>query len=148
MSKYSVRNVKTFRGMDCPGFNCSLYKDGKRVGEVDNDGSGGETCFWFKDRNEKNEFEAYVKSLPPVHYPPTAASSDDGLTLEMSGDLYVDQLLEEHDLAKKCRKKTLFRKPGEEGWYYLNRPFGPEEKAWLVAKYGKDVEILNERLTA
>ena len=34
---YELKNVKTFRGMEgCGGFTATLYKDGKKIGEVGN----------------------------------------------------------------------------------------------------------------
>ena len=29
---YTVKNVKNFQGREGDGFECSLYKDGKRIG--------------------------------------------------------------------------------------------------------------------
>jgi hypothetical protein len=45
---YSVKNVKTFRGMDTEGFNATLCREKVKVAECVNDGHGGETFFrWF-----------------------------------------------------------------------------------------------------
>lgn len=69
---------------------------------------------------------------------------------------WVNRLVEEEvsrrTLKRKCAKSTLFRIPGttyRDGEYHVVKaPFEPRVKAHLVQKYGPEVEILNERVSA
>ena len=40
MPTYEVKNVKSFRGMEGYGFECSLYKAGKRIVDIPSESSG------------------------------------------------------------------------------------------------------------
>lgn len=46
---YSVKGVKTYRGMEGEGFNASLYRNGKRVALVIDDATGGPLMFEWLD---------------------------------------------------------------------------------------------------
>ena len=50
---YTVKNVKTFTGMEGLGWECSLYKDGKRLGTVLDDAHGGMLIFHIDKAEEK-----------------------------------------------------------------------------------------------
>lgn len=65
-----VKNVKSFSGMECPGFNASLYADGKKVALVIDEGNGGEILFQWsakspeERKSDEHKVNAYVDSLP------------------------------------------------------------------------------------
>ena len=52
MENYSVKAVKTFHGHDGNGWECKLYRDGKRVAIVVEDGWGGGLQFHWNDHGE------------------------------------------------------------------------------------------------
>lgn len=60
---YTVENVKTFTGREELGWECSLYKDGQRLGTVLDDAHGGNLMFSIS-RTEIETLEAYCKTLP------------------------------------------------------------------------------------
>ena len=45
-TKFQVKALKTFKGMDGIGVNVNMYKDGKQIGEFIDEANGG--CLWIK----------------------------------------------------------------------------------------------------
>jgi len=164
MSKYEVKNVKSFRGREGYGFNASLYRDGKRVAHVDDEGNGG--CyryhwldweagrveipttvngkdFMLKVTREQKAFMEHVK----------AAGKYGDFEPE---DSCVAELVDEYEANKQykkwCKKSIVFRLKGdEEGkWRMLRAKYGDKRAVqFLKDKYGDKLEeILNERFAA
>jgi hypothetical protein len=124
MPNYSIKNLKTFRGMEGQGFNLTLYRDGIKVATVDDDANGG--CFhfhWF-DRNEESILKKHCESLPNCG------------PFEIM-DAFVDELVNDALLSKKMlsslKKKTLFVM--NELLYTVNAPYTPELGVRLQARY-------------
>lgn len=122
---YTIRNVKTFMGHEGPGYNIVLLRDGQKVAEVIHEGNGGEPYIYWQDieaeqvkanvTNNKGEplsffstpegkiFYEFLETLPrqkateemKEYFP-------DGL--KMDEDLYMWQLLEEHEQAKEVKR--------------------------------------------
>jgi hypothetical protein len=154
---YSVKNVKSFMGMEGYGFNCSLYRNGKKVGFCIDDASGGDMHPIQWDRNidwkeEQRLLNAHVKSLPKVK-----SSFGNGKEMELTIDegWFVTELVNKWELdrdirkmKKQCSAKTLFRHSNcKRGSYMiLGSPYSDEVKARLIREHGKDVEIFNEVL--
>jgi len=61
-----LRNVKyaAFASEETPCFSAAVFIDGKRVGEVSNDGHGG--CHRYSSREVEKRLDAYAKTLPPI----------------------------------------------------------------------------------
>lgn len=152
---FEVKKVKNFMGMDCPGYNCDLYCDGKLIAHVMNDGSGGETRFTymengkevFRESATQQQFEAYCKSLPPLSF-------EDGEPMTMDPELFVAELLEKFGAEKKvkrdCSKHVCFKLPNDgEGQFRTlkNTPFNEASKVVVLRKYPEAV-FLNEALIA
>ncbi|GAH34833.1 unnamed protein product, partial [marine sediment metagenome] len=51
--KYTIKNIKTFRGHDGQGYNATLYRDGKRIAVLIEFASGGPLDIEWLDRDEK-----------------------------------------------------------------------------------------------
>ena len=165
--KYEIKNLKTFMGMDCPGYNCALYRDGKRVAEVVDDGSGGEPRFhwldWeklkvqipvanrpgtdpgsfgmYKGTPEEALLQEHVKDMvfPPSEYD---RPGEEPLHMGMDGFVgtLVSDLQEQKHLARMVRGKTAYRLVGQAKgeWWTINAPFSKELKARIVLKNGAD----------
>jgi hypothetical protein len=145
---YSIKNLKTWETHDGGGFQATLYRDGKRIGLVTNDGWGG--CNHYDlPREEIDALEAYAKTLGTL---PADPRYPDLPALEYDGDLVVDELVSAFEIRKAWRrdakKNLLFSIDGEdprEGWRRLKyesaavlaRP-GVREKGlgYLRDKYG------------
>lgn len=152
--QYEVKGVKSFVGNEGYGFNCSLYRNGKKIGFcIDDAGGGGmESVQWDRKIDWKEEqklLDKHVKGLPKVQ-----SSFGDG-TMELTIDegWFVTELVtkweKEKELKKfrrQCTTKTLFStKEQNKGEYYvLKQAYGERIKTHLETKYGKDVEIFNE----
>ena len=137
---YSVKNVKTFMGSDCPGYACSLYKEGRRVATVLDAGNGGCIDYTFNDKKDEAEFYSYVNQ-----------SKDPNLRILDYNDpdclLYL--LVNDYMRKKDCKKWTLFSVgEGEEIEHLMiKKKYSPEIKKFLEEKY-KDryLNILNEEI--
>lgn len=150
--KIELKNIKfaAFATEETHCFNATVYLDGTRSGTVSNEGHGGPNR--YEPFALEKTIDAYAKTLPPID---TSDMYDDGKvhTMESSADILIGNLMNswlvDRDLKRHCSKKVLFKIPGETykpGEYNtVKGKFTPEVKAYLVNKYGKDVEILNER---
>jgi hypothetical protein len=142
---YQIKNVKSFMGMDFPGYNLSLYKGKTKIAEVINDGSGGMTEFRYTNQEVKKEFETMLKSLPEY-------DDDFGEKSVIDEEVFVYILLNEYEIEKKlkreCKKKTLYRLKGDatDQYRFVKFEFTPKVKEYLIKKYGDNlIEIANER---
>lgn len=149
---YTVKNVKTFRGMEGQGFECSLYKDGKKIGTVTDDAQGGPYRFFLK-KGEEEILQAHAKTLPklPWGFTPHPPLDPDGMTQD--ADIVVNNLvedfLEEKRLRKMCKSKIIFTLHSDKGpvaYWEMKNIFSPKMRTYLQDKYGDDLkEIINER---
>ena len=139
LASYSVRNVKTFIGMEGPGFNATLCRDGKPVAFVIDDANGG--CFHFQWTSppEGTALEAICKQIPPTDF--------EGLSIAYSPDRFLSQLVDDYENDKRLRriakKKTLFRIKGDDPdeWRTLN-VVGEKARQYLARKYGEQLEAI------
>ncbi len=147
---YSVKGVKSFQGREGLGFECSLYKDGKRLGTVtDVANGGGQLQMNLKTREQETELEDYCKTLPQLSY------MNDGKEKFFDSDpcIFVGGLVDKWETNKThkrwCKKATVFRIDGDkEGQYRsISTKFDARVKAHLDKKYpDKGLYILNEHL--
>ncbi len=147
---YTVKNVKTFTGREGLGWECSLYKDGQRLGTVLDDAHGGNLMFSI-DRAEEKALEDYCKTLPKR---PWGFDGDDldPEGCDVSGEIFVSDLvgdfLENRDMKKRCKTHTVFTlKDGEKNAIWsMKSLFTPKVKKHLQDKHGDNLkEIVNER---
>lgn len=147
-SQYSVKNYKHFNGHDGQGFDLTLYRDGKRIGTVSDDGWGGEYNYNL-DPGEMADLDAYAKALPPYE--------GFGEPPGYNADMVIGEILEEMDLAKTLdrwsKTKTVFFLPGDDvvkdGYHTLKAPYGEPALKFLADKYaGQGAQVWNPRTKA
>ena len=155
---YSVKNVKSFMGREGYGFNCSLYRDGKKVGSCIDDASGGEMygIDWDAKVDRKEEqrlLDCHIKGLPKVK----SSFGDGKMTLTIDEGWFVTELVnlfekekEIRKIRRQCLTKTLVRKADmKKGSYSIYNGRYQENFAKLLReKHGEDVEIFNEVFAA
>jgi len=148
---YSVKGVKSFMGREGHGFTCSLYKDGKRLGEVTDvcDG-GGMLQMNLKTRKDESELEAFCTTLPQLSY----MHKDEEHFYNSDPCIFVGGLVDKFEANKThkrwCKKQTVFRIDGDkEGEYRtISNVFDARVKAHLEKKYPDNgLYIVNEHLT-
>lgn len=108
MEKYSVKNVKSFMGMEGYGFNATVYRGNKRIGLAIDEGCGGPLTLRI-DQDELDELEKHVKTLPdhvcnfddPATGKPCVMSFTTGLFIS---DM-VEKVLYAQDIYKKSKNK-------------------------------------------
>lgn len=161
---YTVRKVKSFRGMEGFGMNAELLKDGKPVAFVIDEGNGGEMNFeWydhkaprvevngigfggetikFKGTPEEADLYAFCATIPPT---PSEYEWNKGNMNYTTPDIYIEGLVaaveEQQRLKKAAKTKTMFTVNGVE--YSINAPYTPAIKVHLEAKYPTGLKILN-----
>jgi hypothetical protein len=137
-------------GREGYGYECSVYKDGKRLGTVtDVANGGGHLQMNLKTREDEAALEAYCKTLPQLSY------MNDGKEHFYDSDpcIFVGGLVDKFEANKThkrwCKKQTVFRIDGDkEGEFRtISAVFDARVKAHLDKKYpDKGLYILNEHL--
>lgn len=143
---YSVKNFKTFMGMDMTGFNFSMYKDNKKVADVTNDGGGGETEVGFLSDAVETDFNNMLKLLPEYYCDISKRNC------KFNEEDFVNELAAQYEEDKKlkrlCKTKTLFITAdcGQNECRTVKHVFNANVKKFIQNKYKKDlIEIINER---
>lgn len=122
--QYAIKSFKTFRSMEGGGFNATLYRDGNKVALVDDEGNGGPLSFqWVDhaapavsriithvDKTVPSGQREHTVSLSPeaalLHDYTTAmpASKMFGMELPMDSELFIGNLVEDHQASQKIKK--------------------------------------------
>lgn len=102
--KYEIKNLKTFNGHDGGGFECSLYRDGKRVATVFNSGCGG--CNEYSFPSQNNMAITVMKELMQLAV--ELDPSCDGYV--EAHDLYIAHLVDCKENNRLAKNAVLFRK--------------------------------------
>lgn len=165
---YSVCKVKSFTGMEGPGFNAELCCDGKAVAFAIDEGCGGEVMLQWQDWKETKveaEITRYDKTKATIKCSPAEAAcrdycrgklaypGDDTLgDLELDPESLVSNLVFEAQrqarLRRQCRTKTLFRlrSDGPDNYRIVKKKYSAELEDWIRKRHGDDViEIINTR---
>jgi hypothetical protein len=143
----TLKNLKIakFASEETLCFKATVYIDGKKAGEVSNDGHGAPNMYWPHDLGIK--LACYAKTLAPYEYM--------GTMLNHSADGLIDDVLAEHEerlrLKRLCAKSTIYRVHGEEygdgAYMQIKRKYSPEVALALRARHPQGVTIINEELT-
>ena len=151
IAEYKITKFRTFRGHDGQGFNATLSHNGKPVALVDDDGYGGGLAFdWLDHKNGREDYtvldhmgETVTHRMTAEEYAFFEAYKDLTYVFEYnnsvnrhSADTIIGALIEEYELSKKAKKKTLYKLKGQEGWYSANIPYDSRVEQYLVKKFG------------
>tara|TARA_Y100001938_G_C8083160_1_gene430358 strand:- start:870 stop:1481 length:612 start_codon:yes stop_codon:yes gene_type:complete len=128
-SEFSLKGLKTFMGMDCPGINASLYFKGKKVAFLIDEGNGG--CLnidWVMIQNKEGHIRRpeYVdnaiiamkhleESLPEVTWADVSAASKNdygsegkySMDEEQICNELIDTALKQKDFKKLMKKVSV-----------------------------------------
>lgn len=106
---FSVKNIKTFRGMEGQGFEATIYWNGKRAGTVTNEATGGDFRFFWDDRAAEKALDAYAAALPL-----DTTYGEPGI--QPNADMVIEELvctvLDERDVTRLMAKEFLLVIPG------------------------------------
>jgi len=95
---FTIKGLKTWSTYDGGGYQFTLYYDGKKFANVQNDGNGG----WVEVNCDKEEdqkrFDSFIDGLPKWK------SSIDGSDMNMTADIFMDELVNEYEMTKKLAK--------------------------------------------
>ena len=144
----TVKNVKTFRGMEGDGFNANLYFDNKKICFVMDSANGGEYDYeWegktMEDRRKHEAlFKDFIKALPPEKLPEDAEAWEKSLYpngfREISEDGYISDLIDKYNMDKHRKRSVLFRTPESKyGQFYKIKHNGriEETKKYVLENY-------------
>jgi hypothetical protein len=152
--KYTVAKIKTFRGMEGQGFNAVLLKDGKKVGEILNEGNGGMFYFDWIDMNKGVEEGLFLAFIEAERLKIPAGKNEEGFSeresfdMDIWADNAVCDILDERRFSRLCKKSTLFQvgeKVGSGEWRTI-KGVTPEIRAYVEKKYaGQKIVFMNDR---
>lgn len=146
---YTVRNIKTFQGVEGEGFNATLCRDGREVTFVIDDATGGDVRIQWADARSRGAEEKrllkFLKTLPKER----CEDREYDVTPDIFLAALVDQAQTEKRLKRLFRKETLFHLKGDrtddDKWRVLKVPFSSSVRAQLVRTYGDRLaHVLNE----
>lgn len=141
-----IKDYKRYPGGDeAEIFAAELTFRGVAVASLYEAGRGGELeIHWYK-----REFEAPVKRI--VDALPEEVSEMQGkeFRYRMNIGTYLgsmaDDVGEKAEIIKMCKTKVVFRRPGDGASFVTYKGiYTAKDRAELIAKYGPEVEILNE----
>jgi hypothetical protein len=95
---FTIKNFKTWNTHDGGGYQFALYYDGKKYAHVHNDGNGGWVEVSCENKEDQKQFDDYIANLPKWK------SSIDGSDMNMTTDIFMDDLVNEYELEKKLAK--------------------------------------------
>ncbi len=142
--EYSVKNVKSFMGMEGLGYECSLYLDGKKIGTVTDTANGGIADFYL-EKGEKEKLDNYCKTLP----------KNEEYDIEVDCDIFLSELVDNFENEKRettrfkrlCKTKTVYLlKDSPDSLWSIKYKYCKKIADKLRVKHGENlVEIINER---
>lgn len=151
-ARIELRNVKhaAFASEETECFTAAVYIDGKKEGDVANEGHGGSN--YYRPHTLETKLKEIADAMPALDISSFYADGETH-TMRPCADTVIGDLLNEHlqrkHLKKLCAKHTLFRIEGQtylKGEYHTYKvKFTPLAKATLLAKY-PNATILNETL--
>lgn len=124
---YEVKNVKSFIGREGHGFACSVYKDGKKIGEALEPADGGPMDFRWTERISEIELEAHVLTLPKFKV------FDE--EFDQNIDIFITDLVSKYEFYRDLRKRCKTQ------WVY-------KTKEGAIVGYNKTLEYTKAQLEA
>lgn len=92
----TIKSFKTWSTNDGGGYQFNLYKDGKKIAFVHNDGNGGEIQIDWLDEGAKKSIIEYVKSLSKIEL--------GDVTIDSTVGILMDDLVNKHEWEKKLAR--------------------------------------------
>jgi hypothetical protein len=115
---YEIKSVKLGIGHDLAGYNLKLYKDGKKVATVDDDGRGGEIDFYWETDKAENEFNSFIKReyvlRKPTWKPENELEKEVGFLF--TDGIFIEELINRWNTVKDWKricKKGIIVQVGE-----------------------------------
>jgi hypothetical protein len=144
---YSLKGIKTFQGMEGTGLNANIYWDGKKIGNIIDDGDGGETIIHFISKDAEFAFTTHCNqwwetSSDKVSWEKDNLNADDHDKMDCWINAEINRIDLEKRLKKHAKTKTPYKLVGEEDWRLLAIPFSPKVEEALQKKYGDKLEAI------
>lgn len=137
--KAEIKAYKSKRGEETPCFELKLYINGNFAATVKNHGTGGHNIYHWENATLKAIFDRHIRHL--------ISQGKFKFDFEQN-DQYLEQLIEELELKKWCKKSTVIKlKTHKDGEYLqLGQTYSSSVKEYVVNKFGDElIEIINER---
>lgn len=105
--EFTVKNIKTFRGMEGTGYNATLYLDGKKFAEVLDDAHGGEVNIDCFNKDDYAILSNYVLTLPKWKSGFSKEMYD--MTVGLFVENMINKILDAKKLEKAKKKGICFK---------------------------------------
>ena len=135
-SPFTVGDISTVEAGGILEFHCTLFWNMRPVASVNSSSGPFKPLNWsWDDESAKDDFAAFLRL---IRFP--------------TADLFVGSMIACFSniqwFARECEKDTLFRYPDDPPHIVqrVEKPFTPELKQRLKARYGKDIQFINEAL--
>jgi len=158
--KIELKNLKhaEFASQETNCFTASVYIDGTLALTADNDGRGGDTCLWEKNRGSGAlaKLESYAATIPPRKTPFKDPKHPTGFFhYQMTASGLVDELVTQNlmsrDMRKALKRTTVFALEWTTGTRVremVKLPWNDENKsiarAYLNKHYPDGYIVLND----
>lgn len=129
-------------------FAADVWIDGKKAGEVSNEGHGG--CHRWHPHDLEARIDVFAKTLPKIDcsdmYSAADAAklSDDDRYMDESAETFVSGLVTDwlvaKDMKRSLAKRILYTKVGQKG-IYQSKPMTAEVKARMLSQSAKMAEV-------
>jgi len=135
-------------GTEGYGYNCNLYRDGKKVAEVIDTANGGSVNFYWEAKGEAEAFHQYALSLPMIDMSKFGMAD-----VPQDIDTAIGGLVDEHEnnerLKTLCAKNWVYKfehhKADEVVCFKKNHP---QIRKVIETKYEDQiVECINARFS-
>ena len=146
---YEIKNVRTWDTYDGGGFSATIYRDGHKVGTVENTGTGGSNDYWWDNSDWSQDQAIHAAAVAAGH-----TGLGEKYNNAEAEDELIDDLLEKYEVTKTLmrvsRTKTVFLLEGEDPYEAVRTVGGnqdlPGVASYLARKYGEDkVQIWDRR---
>ena len=137
---FSCKNLRSWEARNGIGYQYDLCFEGMKIAFVHEEGVGGEIEVKYLDPTIEDRLTQYVKTLPPVDLVGQQLACSVGVFLGQIADNYET----EQKLKRTCKTKTLVVIDDQKGYSIFKVKFSPEIKEALVAKFGSNIDIINE----
>lgn len=125
---YDVKGVKYLPTHDGVAFTGTLLKDGKRIGTIENGGTGGPNVARFDTRDAEAAFRAWVATLGTHTYPARGALPE--FTVPHDEETAIECLLqidderrEARDFDRRAKTAIVYREHGDRSDQYRSAKF-------------------------